>query len=136
MVMTASAISLEHALNSFDDEWSPRIVTRVNDYDVRVVKIRGEFVWHRHLDTDEFFHVLHGEVDIAMRDAEGREHVVHLRQGSVFTVPRGVEHTPQSPKGASMLLFEPSGTVNTGDQEGQLPAHIRPTTGRPLADVV
>jgi len=132
--MTASAISLEHALNSFDDEWSPRIVTRVNDYDVRVVKIRGEFVWHRHLDTDEFFHVLHGEVDIAMREADGREHVVHLQQGSVFTVPRGVEHKPQSTHGASMLLFEPSGTVNTGDREGQLPAHIQSTTGQPLAD--
>lgn len=73
-------------------------------------------------------------VDIAMRDADGREHVVHLRQGSVFTVPRGVEHKPQSPHGASMLLFEPSGTVNTGDQEGQLPTHLRPTVGQPLAD--
>lgn len=134
--MTASAISLEHALNSFDDEWSPRIVTRVNDYDVRVVKIKGEFVWHRHLDTDEFFHVLHGEVDIALRDADGGEHVVHLRQGSVFTVPRGVEHKPQSAHGGSMLLFEPSGTVNTGDLKGRLPEHIKTTIGQPLADDV
>lgn len=134
--MTASAISLDHALESFDDEWSPRIVTRVNDYDVRVAKIKGEFVWHRHLGTDEFFHVLRGEVDIAMRDADGAEHVVHLRQGSVFTVPRGVEHKPQSLHGASILLFEPSTTVNTGDREDQLPAHIRSTTGQPLADGV
>ena len=133
--MTASAISLEHALDSFDDEWRPRIVTRVNDYDVRVVQNKGEFVWHRHLDTDEFFHVLHGEVDIAIRDADG-EHVVHLRPGSVFTVPRGIEHKPQSPDGASMLLFEPSGTVNTGDLKGRLPAHIQTTIGQPLADDV
>lgn len=132
--MTTSAISLDQVLESFDDEWSPRIVTRVNDYDVRVAKIKGEFVWHRHLETDEFFHVSRGEVDITMRDVDGGEHVVHLRQGSVFTVPRGVEHKPHSHDGASILLFEPSNTVNTGDREDQLPAHIRSTTGQPLVD--
>lgn len=104
-------------------------MTRVNDYDVRVVKIKGEFVWHRHVDTDEFFHVLTGDVDIEMRDEDGSEHSVHLQQGSVFTVRRGVEHKPRSILGASVMLFEPSGTVNTGNRTDELPEHIRSTTG-------
>ncbi|WP_422395715.1 hypothetical protein [Rhodococcus sovatensis] len=81
--MTTQPVELHRALDTFTDEWSPHIVTRVNDYDVRVVKVRGEFVWHRHVDTDEFFHVLSGELDIALRETPGHERIVRLAAGSV-----------------------------------------------------
>lgn len=129
--MSTEPVHLDDALGSFDALWSPRIVTQVNDYDVRIAKIRGEFVWHAHPDTDEFFHVLDGAIDITMRDASGQERVVHLTKGSVFTVPRGVEHKPSSADGASILMFEPTGTLNTGDSAA-VPDHIRPSTGNAL----
>lgn len=130
--MTTEPTQLDQALASFTAEWAPHIVTQVNDYDVRVVKIRGEFVWHSHSDTDEFFHVLDGTMVITLRDQSGGERVVDLPAGSVFTVPRGVEHKPSSEAGASVLLFEPSGTVNTGDTHAPLPSHIHSTSGRHL----
>ena len=129
--MTSDAINLDAVLASFDDLWSPRIVTRINDYDVRVAKVAGEFVWHAHEDTDEFFLVLDGELTIALRDAAG-EPTVTLRRGDVFVVPRGVSHRPSSAAGASILMFEPTGTVNTGDHAGDVPAHIASTTGQEL----
>lgn len=134
--MTTSApVSLDAALASFDDLWSPRIVTRVNDYDVRIAKVAGEFVWHAHDDTDEFFLVLDGELTIALRlpADSGRESAVTLRRGDVFVVPRGTEHRPSSADGASILMFEPTGTVNTGDHEGDVPEHITRTSGSALA---
>ncbi len=127
----AEPIDLTTALASFDDLWSPRIVTRVNDYDVRIVKVAGEFVWHRHDDTDELFLVLDGELLIGLRE-DGDERTVTLARGSVFVVPRGVEHRPASTAGASALLIEPTGTVNVGDVDGPLPDHVRATSGRPL----
>jgi mannose-6-phosphate isomerase-like protein (cupin superfamily) len=129
--MTTQPINLHDALGSFDALWSPRIVAQVNDYDVRVAKVGGEFVWHRHDDTDELFIVLAGDLDIALREEEG-ERVVHLTEGSVFTVPRGVEHQPSSSGGASILLLEPTGTVNTGDRTEDLPRGIRATSGEVL----
>src|SRR3954453_17975489 len=105
--MTLEPTSLAAALATFDALWSPRIVTRVNDYDVRIAKVAGEHVWHVHEHTDEFFLVLDGELRIALRDgAEERE--VALPRGAVFVVPRGVEHRPSSAGGASILMFEPS----------------------------
>ena len=91
--MNSEPIALDHALASFDALWSPRIVTHVNDYDVRVAKVEGEHVWHVHDDTDEFFLVLDGELHIALREPSGERTVV-LPKGSVFTVPRGVYHKP------------------------------------------
>lgn len=131
--MTPSApIDLDAALASFEDLWSPRIVARVNDYDVRIAKVAGEFVWHAHDDTDEFFLVLDGELTIALRDAAGAESSVTLRRGDVFVVPRGTQHRPSSAEGASILMVEPTGTVNTGDHAGDVPAHITRTTGSAL----
>ncbi|TDD70260.1 cupin domain-containing protein [Jiangella aurantiaca] len=130
--MTHDAVNLDAALASFDDFWSPRIVTRVNDYDVRIAKVAGEFVWHAHEGTDEFFLALDGELTIALRDAAGAESTVVLRRGDVFVVPRGMQHRPSSADGASILMFEPTGTVNTGDHESDVPAHITRTTGRSL----
>lgn len=131
-------IDLSCALASFDALWSPRIVTRVNDYDVRIAKVAGEHVWHAHDNTDEFFLVIDGELHIALREGESRPHgtpaerVVTLPRGAVFVVPRGVEHRPFSPEGASILMFEPTGTSSVGDRHDQVPAHVDATTGHLL----
>ncbi|MEU6487875.1 cupin domain-containing protein [Streptomyces sp. NPDC046887] len=130
---TGGPIALERALASFDALWSPRIVTRVNDYDVRVAKVAGEHVWHAHDHTDEFFLVLEGELHIALRrSAADEERTVRLARGEVFTVPRGVEHRPYSPAGAAILMFEPSGTLTVGDRHGEVPDHVDATTGHAL----
>lgn len=125
-------ILLSDALSTFDALWSPRIVTRVNDYDVRAAKVRGEHVWHVHEDTDEFFLVLEGALEIALRE-EGGERAVTLERGAVFVVPRGIWHRPSSADGASIMLFEPSGTSTVGDAHDEVPAHVDATTGHALA---
>jgi len=131
--MEARPVSLSKALASFDDIYSPRIVARMNDYDVKIAHTLGDHVWHVHDDTDEFFLVLEGRFDIAMRDEDGRETTVPLDRGDIFVVPRGTEHRPSSP-GGSILMFEPSGTSSTGDRhEGRMPAHVDSTTGHELA---
>ncbi|MFF7635877.1 cupin domain-containing protein [Kitasatospora sp. NPDC008050] len=129
--MSNQPISLPQALASFDALWSPRIVTRVNDYDVRVAKVEGEHIWHAHDDTDEFFLVLDGELHISLREPEG-ERTVLLPQGAVFTVPAGTEHKPSAPSGAAILMFEPTGTPTVGDRHEEIPAHVDSTTGHVL----
>ena len=130
--MHPEPVNLTTALSSFDEVYSPRIVTRMNDYDVRIAHAKGEHVWHVHADTDEFFLVLDGRFDIALRDADGTERTVSLRLGDVFVVPKGTEHKPSSP-GSSILMFEPSRTLSTGDwHEGDIPDHVHSTTGEPL----
>lgn len=129
--MTDRPVNLQAALASFADVWSPRIVARLNDYDVRVAHAKGEHVWHAHDDTDEFFLVLDGQFDVAVRAADGSESTVSLHQGDTYVVPRGVEHKPSSP-GGSILMFEPSGTSTTGDRHDDVPDHVDSTTGHPL----
>ncbi|MGI5154000.1 cupin domain-containing protein [Microbispora sp. CA-102843] len=130
--MNMKPVNVSEALASFDDVYSPRIVARMNDYDVRIAHAKGEHVWHVHDDTDEFFLVLDGRFDIALRDAGGRETTVVLHKGDTFVVPRGTEHKPSSP-GGSILMFEPSGTVTTGDRhEGEIPDNVDSTTGHQL----
>ena len=125
-------VNIRDALASFDEIYSPRIATRMNDYDVKLAHARGEHVWHVHEDTDEFFLVLDGEFHVAVRDADGGESTVVLREGDTYVVPKGVEHKPSSP-GGSILMFEPRGTSSTGDRhEGELPAHVDSTTGHAL----
>jgi mannose-6-phosphate isomerase-like protein (cupin superfamily) len=128
--MTAP-VNLTTALASFDDVYSPRIVARMNDYDVRIAHTRGEHVWHVHERTDEFFLVLDGRFDIAVRDADGSERTVVLHRGDTFVVPKGVEHKPSSP-GGSILMFEPTGTPTTGDRHDEIPDHVDSTTGHAL----
>ncbi|MEU1195802.1 cupin domain-containing protein [Streptomyces sp. NPDC005813] len=130
--MSSEPVSLSGALASFTELWSPRIVTAVNDYDVRIAKVEGEHVWHVHDHTDEFFLVLEGELTIALREAAGERTVV-LPQGSVFTVPRGTEHKPVAPHGASILMFEPTGTLTVGDRHDEVPDHVDATTGHALS---
>ncbi|MGW1779515.1 cupin domain-containing protein [Streptomyces sp. NPDC002143] len=129
--MTSEPVSLPAALASFTEQWSPRIVTTVNDYDVRVTHVEGEHLWHIHDDTDEFFLVLEGELRISLREAEG-ERTVTLPKGSVFTVPRGIEHKPYAPVATEILLLEPTGTSTVGDRHEAVPAHVDATTGHAL----
>jgi mannose-6-phosphate isomerase-like protein (cupin superfamily) len=110
---TAEPIDLAAKLASFDAHWSPRIVARLNDYDVQLVKLKGEFVWHKHDETDDFFLVLKGRLTVQLRDRD-----VELREGELFVVPRGVEHCPRADDEAHVLLIEPAGTPNTGDAGG------------------
>jgi mannose-6-phosphate isomerase-like protein (cupin superfamily) len=129
--MTDTPVSLGQALAAFSDVYSPRIVGRVNDYDIRIAHVQGEHVWHVHDHTDEFFLVLDGQFDIALRGG-GRERIVSLRPGDIFVVPAGTEHKPSSP-GGSILMFEPSGTLTTGDRhEGDIPAYVDSTAGRDI----
>jgi mannose-6-phosphate isomerase-like protein (cupin superfamily) len=131
--MTATPITLSQALAAFSEVYSPRILSRVNDYDVKVAHTKGEHVWHVHEQTDEFFLVIEGQFHIALREPGGMERAVELHAGDIFVVPRGVEHKPSSPGGA-ILMFEPSGTLTTGDRhEGDIPAHVDSTTGRDMA---
>jgi mannose-6-phosphate isomerase-like protein (cupin superfamily) len=120
-------IDLTEVLASFDAVWSPRIVTRVNDYDIRLARFGGEHVWHVHENTDEFFLVLDGEIEIGLRDPD--ERVVTLSRGQVFVVPKGTFHKPSSKTGASVLLVEPAGTLTVGDAHDDVPGHVDVTTG-------
>ena len=129
--MTNGPINLGRVLADFSDIYSPRIAGRVNDYDVKIAHARGEHVWHVHEDTDEFFLVLDGRFDIALREGSG-ERTVSLDAGEMFVVPKGIEHKPSSP-GGSILMFEPSQTSSTGDRhEGDIPAHVDSTTGHEI----
>jgi mannose-6-phosphate isomerase-like protein (cupin superfamily) len=130
---TKDPVNLTTALASFDEVYSPRIVARMNDYDVRIAHTKGEHVWHVHADTDEFFLVLDGRFDVAIREADGTERTVVLHKGDTFVVPKGTEHKPSSP-GGSILMFEPTGTSTTGDRhDGEIPDHVDSTTGHELA---
>ncbi|MFD5248648.1 cupin domain-containing protein [Amycolatopsis sp. NPDC058340] len=130
--MSKQPIDLETALAGFDEIWSPRIVANVNDYDVRLAKVAGEHVWHVHENTDEFFLVLDGTLDIALREKDG-ERVVTLPRGSVFVVPRGTFHKPSSVDSASLLLFEPTGTLSVGDEHDEVPDHVQVTVGQEIS---
>jgi mannose-6-phosphate isomerase-like protein (cupin superfamily) len=117
--MTADAVDLRTKLDLFSEHWSPKLVARLNDYEVKLVKIKGEFVWHTHEDTDELFLVIDGELTIQLRDRD-----VTLGPGQLFVVPRGVEHCPRAEGEVSALLLEPAGVVNTGDAGGELTAVV------------
>jgi mannose-6-phosphate isomerase-like protein (cupin superfamily) len=128
--MNTNPLNLDDVLKSFDQKWSPRIVTQVNNYDVRVAKVQGTYIWHQHDNTDEFFMVLDGQLQIGLRDgADHGERVVNLGPNDVFTVPCGVEHRPASADGASILMFEMSGTLTTGTTDEAIPDYVDSTTG-------
>jgi mannose-6-phosphate isomerase-like protein (cupin superfamily) len=110
-------INFAQKLQLFQDHWSPRVIAAMNDYQLKLVKVQGDFVWHSHTHTDEVFIVLGGELRIDFRDGS-----VVLGAGEMFVVPRGVEHRPSAEKECSVLLIEPSGVVNTGDSDGELTA--------------
>jgi mannose-6-phosphate isomerase-like protein (cupin superfamily) len=113
-------IDLAERLALFSEHWSPKVVARLNDYEIKVVKIQGEFVWHDHVDTDELFVVLEGTLSIRLRDPDERS--VTLGPGQLYVVPRGVEHCPVADGEVAAMLIEPVGVVNTGGAGGALTA--------------
>ena len=104
------SINLAAKLALFSEQWQPKIVTGFNGHDVMVVKLKGEFIWHSHADTDDFFLVLKGNLTIQLRDGD-----VHLGPGELYVVPKGFEHRPVAEEEVHLLLIEPAGTPNTGD---------------------
>lgn len=107
----SEVVNLAEKFAGFSEHWAPRIVARYNDNDIRIVKVEGEFVWHSHPETDDFFLVLEGVLDIELRDR-----IVTLHPGEIFVVPRGVEHRPVARQGeVKLIVIEPMGTPNTGD---------------------
>jgi len=111
-VCTAINFAEKYAL--FSEQWAPKVIAEMNDYQFKVVKIEGDFVWHSHADTDEAFIVLEGKLRI-----DFREGAVVVGQGEMYIVPKGVEHKPYAEREVKLLLIEPRGVLNTGDQAGE-----------------
>jgi mannose-6-phosphate isomerase-like protein (cupin superfamily) len=112
-------VDLAAKLASFSDHWQPRTIAQFNGHDVMVVKVKGEFVWHKHENTDDFFLVLKGRIKIQMRDGD-----ITLAPGELFVVPKGVEHCPVAEEEAHVVLIEPRGTPNTGNPETAAPRRV------------
>ncbi len=112
-----NSINLRDKLSMFDEHYSPRVIAEMNDYQFKLVKTKGEFVWHDHPETDEVFIILEGSLDIEFRDGK-----VTLNTGEMFVVPKGVEHRPVARQECHLLLVEPKGVVNTGGSGGELTA--------------
>ena len=110
-------VNLAVKLSAFSELWSPRVVAEMNDYQFKLVKLEGEFVWHTHHDTDEAFLVISGEMEIGLRDR-----TVTLGAGELFVVPKGVEHITRAARECHALVIEPRGVVNTGDAGGAMTA--------------
>ena len=110
-------VDLADKLDLFSEHWSPKVVARLNDYEIKLAKLKGEFVWHTHDDTDELFLVIEGILTIQLREGD-----VTLRAGQLYVVPRGVEHCPITDGDVSVMLIEPAGVVNTGSAGGELTA--------------
>ncbi|MEU9328340.1 cupin domain-containing protein [Streptomyces canus] len=115
MSNSAVPVNLADKLAQFSELWSQKKVAVLNDYEVKLAKLKGEFVWHTHEDTDELFLVISGRLTIQLRDGD-----VVLGPGELFVVPRGVEHCPLAEEETAILLFEPAGTINTGDVGGPM----------------
>ncbi len=107
--MTMVPINFREKLSKFSEHWSPRVIAEMNDYQFKLVKLQGEFVWHDHKDTDEVFVVLEGEMEVGFRDR-----AVTIRAGEMFVVPKGVEHITRASRECHALIIEPRGVVNTG----------------------
>ena len=115
--MVNEPVDIAEKLSLFAERWSPKVVARLNDYEIKVAKLEGEFVWHTHDDTDELFLIIDGELTIQLRDGD-----VRLNPGQLYVVPRGVEHCPVADGEVHAVLIEPAGVVNTGDAGGALTA--------------
>ncbi|MEO1353997.1 MAG: cupin domain-containing protein [Cyanobacteria bacterium J06635_15] len=115
--MEYKALNFQEKLSLFDEHWTPKVIAEMNNYQFKVVKIKDDFVWHDHPDTDETFIVLEGDLRIDFRDGH-----VDLSQGEMYVVPKGVEHKPYAENEVKMLLIEPCGVLNTGNKGGALTA--------------
>lgn len=117
MKMSDSPINFAEKLSKFSEHWSPRVVAEINDYQFKLVKLKGEFVWHKHDDSDEAFIVLAGEMQIGFRDR-----MVTLQAGEMYVVEKGLEHITRASQECHCLVIEPRGVLNTGDRRGALTA--------------
>lgn len=117
--MSEDVVDLSQMFDRFSEHWSPKVVARLNDYEVKLIRAEGDFVWHAHQDTDELFLVVEGQLTIQLRDRD-----VVLDPGQLFVVPRGVEHCPRADAEVKVLLLEPRGVVNTGEAGGELTAVV------------
>jgi mannose-6-phosphate isomerase-like protein (cupin superfamily) len=115
--MKFDAINFKDKFTKFTEHWSPRVVAEMNDYQFKLVKVEGEFVWHDHPDTDEVFIVLEGVLNIEFRDG-----LVTLNSGEMFVIPKGVEHKPVANSECKIMIVEPKGVINTGDSGSELTA--------------
>ena len=111
--MSYQSVSFSKKFSLFDAQWQPKLIAEMNDYQFKLVKLRGDFIWHDHHDTDEAFIVIEGDLRIDFRDG-----AVHVATGEMFVVPKGVEHKPFAEKEVKLLLIEPRGVVNTGQARG------------------
>jgi mannose-6-phosphate isomerase-like protein (cupin superfamily) len=112
--MNYEAINFGQKFGLFEEQWQPKVVAEMNDYQFKIVKLQGDFIWHDHKDTDETFIVIEGSLRIDFRDG-----AVHISAGEMFVVPKGVEHKPCAEQEVRLLLIEPRGVPNTGDQGGE-----------------
>ena len=115
--MRYEALNFEEKFGLFDEQWAPKVIAEMNDYQFKIVKIKGDFVWHDHKDTDEVFIVLEGKMSILFRNDK-----VDLSAGEMFVVPKGVEHKPEAAGECHVMLIEPRGVINTGDNSCELTA--------------
>ncbi|KGJ88028.1 cupin domain-containing protein [Thalassotalea sp. ND16A] len=113
----SKVINFKEKFNKFEDHWSPRVIAEMNDYQFKLVKVEGEFVWHDHPDTDEVFIVMEGILTIEFRDGN-----VTLQSGEMYVIPKGVEHKPVAKSECKIMIVEPKGIVNTGDSGSALTA--------------
>jgi len=112
--MSYAPINLRKKFALFDEQWQPKVIAEMNDYQFKIVKLKGDFVWHDHKETDETFIVIEGDLRIDFRNG-----AVHVRAGKMFVVPKGVEHKPYAESEVKLLLIEPRGVLNTGDVGGE-----------------
>ena len=115
--MKHDSLNLDDKFSKFADYWSPRVIAEMNDYQFKLVKIKGEFTWHDHKDTDEVFMVLSGEMEIEFRDGK-----VKISEGEMYVVKKGIKHKPYAKEECKILIIEPRGVVNTGESESELKA--------------
>lgn len=113
--MNTEVINIADKFSQFTDLWSPKVIARMNDYHFKLARIKGEFIWHSHPDTDEVFIVMQGMMTIHFREGE-----VNLKLGELYVVPKGIEHKPSAEGECQIMLIEPIGTINTGDAGGEM----------------
>lgn len=112
--MKYAPINLRKKFDLFEEQWQPRVVAEMNDYQFKIARLEGDFVWHHHEDTDETFIVIEGSLRIDFRDGS-----VEVRSGEMFVVPKGIEHKPFAEKEVKLMLIEPRGVLNTGEEGGE-----------------
>jgi mannose-6-phosphate isomerase-like protein (cupin superfamily) len=119
-------VNLAQKFGLFSDYWSPKVIGDINDFDLKIVKVQGQFVWHQHDQTDELFLVIEGRLGLQVRELDGDERTIWLEPGEVIIIPKGMEHCPIAEVETHIVLLEPKGTVNTGDTPSELTVHEVP----------